>query len=146
MTSPPHAPHTLQDVTILRLPTTTLATYPRLHELVALLNLAFTTSWHSIPGLVGDDAKRYDTDEEFVNDMGKEGATWLAFDGDENGGKLIATAGYKPWDTHWKTLERVKTLRENDAAGAGLEDEVVSFRAPIFDFGFHLRPSLSSIT
>lgn len=110
------------DITIVRLPSTALTTYPRLHDIVALLNLAFTTSWHSIPGYVGEDVQRYDTDEQYVDEMGEHGATWLAFDAED---RLIATAGYKPWDTHWKTTERIKVQR--GATEGEVKKEVVSF-------------------
>ena len=109
-------------ITILRLPSTSLATYPRLDELVALLNNAFVTSWHTIPGLVGDDATRYEASEQFVEEMGATGVTWVAFD---EGGKMVATAGYRPWDIMWKTLERLKVQQRVSGENVK-EKEVVS--------------------
>ena len=96
-------------VEIVRLPSTSLSTYPRLDELVALINNAFVTSWRTIPGLVGDEYTRYEASAHFVEDMGATGFTWIAFD---ERGRMVATAGYKPWDVTWKTMERMKAEKK----------------------------------
>ena len=88
----------------LRIPFTELATHPRLEELVALINLAFVTSWHTIDGLVGDDRQRYDTSEDMVKEMGLVGAFYIILDVND---KMVAAAGYKPWNEVWKTQERL---------------------------------------
>ena len=71
-----------------------------------------------------------------MDDMGEYGAFWIAFDAED---RLIATAGYKPWDTHWKTLERIKT-RKNDGERdeAKVKDEVVSVESHPAPLALHV--------
>ena len=90
---------------LIRIPSAQLAESPYLSETTALLNSAFMASWASIPGLVGPDRKRYEDEDAFVHDMGTEGAILIALGHD---GRVIASAGYKPWDAFWKTFEKLK--------------------------------------
>ena len=107
-------------VQTIRLPSTSLATYDKLPELVALINKAFVTSWATIPGIVGPDATRYQSDQQFVDEMGVGGVTFVAFN---DRGEMVATAGYKPWITAWKIAERMKAWK---GSGEGVEKEAVS--------------------
>ena len=107
-------PSTLANIHILRIPSASLAQYPRIDELVALVNNAFVTAWNTVDGLVGPEAIRFQFSAQFAQEMGDDGVTWVAFEGSEEEGRIVGTAGYKKWEKQWKVLERME-------AGSGVE-------------------------
>ena len=95
----------------IRLSSSELSTYRQLPELVRLIDTSFVDSWKTIPGLIGPDHRRYNVDEEYVDDMGQAGVVFVILDGEST---LVATAGYRPWKSIWKTTARLATVEERE--------------------------------
>lgn len=105
----PSAPKVKTEHQIIRLTSSELPSYIHLHQLVALINNAFVTSWASIPGLAGADRTRYESVPDFLQDMGGEVVTFVTVADDSS---PIATGGYKPWTQAWKWSLAVLAARE----------------------------------
>jgi len=113
----------------IRLTSVELASYPQLSQLTALINKSFVTSWHTIPCLVGPDEVRYQTQQDFVEDMGKDSITFVTLSGKA---EPIATAGYKKWEAVWKTGKRLRkegdqpSMREQEMEQNAIKYEIVA--------------------
>lgn len=92
------------EFTTIRLAAKDLSSFPKLPELVALLNKAFVTSWETIPGLVGPGSVRYENAQIFLGDMLPHAVLYITLNDDSF---PVAMAGYKPWETEWKQTARM---------------------------------------
>lgn len=91
---------------IIRVPAEELESHPLLDQITNLINVAFMTSWASIPGLVSADYKRYDNTSDFVREVQPDCVLYVALNAE---GRPVATVGYRQWEEVWRHLNAMES-------------------------------------
>ncbi|KAL8718802.1 MAG: hypothetical protein Q9225_004112 [Loekoesia sp. 1 TL-2023] len=110
-----------QRVNIERVPSKELAKTLKLNLLWEFTNDAFADAARQHPELGFAEGKRFEQPEDFIEEMGPNGITFIQYGPDsqqEPGGsaRIIATAECKPWSGADKLDQRVKRMREEREA------------------------------
>lgn len=110
-----------QQVKIERIPSKELAKTSKLNLLWEFTNDAFADAARQHPELGFEEGKRFEQPEDFIEEMGPGGVTFIQYGPDSQQGpggsaKIIATAGCKPWSNAYKLDQRVKRMREEREA------------------------------
>ncbi|KAI4132989.1 MAG: hypothetical protein LQ338_000457 [Usnochroma carphineum] len=97
-----------------------LSNTSKLKSLWAFVNDAFLDNMRQYPQLGFQEAKRYEQPEDFIEEMGPNGVTFIQYASEsresDGSAKIIATAGCKPWNKASKLDERVQRMRRERVA------------------------------
>lgn len=103
-----------------RIPTKDLANTAKLKSLWAFANDAFKDSTRKFPEMGFEEGKRFEQPDDFIEEMGPDGVTFIQYDLEskepDGSARIMATAGYKPWNPAFKLDDRVKRMREEREA------------------------------
>ena len=104
---------------IVRLDARELADYQRLPDVRAMINHGFADSISKYPRLFGPEERRFQSEEQILDELGFGGVLFLVLLADpaepstECGqGEIVATAGYKPYERKWLLHTRYSEERK----------------------------------
>ncbi|KAL8733409.1 MAG: hypothetical protein Q9181_003594 [Wetmoreana brouardii] len=103
-----------------RIPSKDLAKTSKIQPLWEFANYVFDDRMQKYPELGFDGGSRFEQPQDFEEDMGPSGVTFIQYASaspqPDGSGRIIATAGCKPWSSALKLDERVKRMREEREA------------------------------
>ncbi|KAL8713042.1 MAG: hypothetical protein Q9220_002902 [cf. Caloplaca sp. 1 TL-2023] len=100
----------------------------QLTSLWKFANGTFMDSVRKHPELGFSEGKRFEQPQDFIEEMGPNGVTFVQYSLDpmetEGGARMIATAGCKPWTNKYKFDERVSQMRrEREVREKGMAED-----------------------